>query len=163
MVASVEITAADDWKYSFQDLDLYAGKDAENPYEYSVVEREIRYGAEDSQEVSYLVERIEGKDMFKVSKKEPTDGFNEVLGVFRVAYDAKDAVLGEDGKTTVQEIVIDNIWEIASAINGGNAFLEVAKNDTADKKPLANATFELKVGDVTMIRQKNYMNSRQGR
>ena len=152
VVASVEITAADDWKYSFQDLDLYAGKDAENPYEYSVVEREIRYGAEDSQEVSYLVERIEGKDMFKVSKKEPTDGFNEVLGVFRVAYDAKDAVLGEDGKTTVQEIVIDNIWEIASAINGGNAFLEVAKNDTADKKPLANATFELKVGDVTMIR-----------
>jgi len=152
VVASVEITAADDWKYSFQDLDLYAGKDAENPYEYSVVEREIRYGAEDSQEVPYLVERIEGKDMFKVSKKEPTDGFNEVLGVFRVAYDAKDAVLGEDGKTTVQEIVIDNIWEIASAINGGNAFLEVAKNDTADKKPLANATFELKVGDVTMIR-----------
>lgn len=152
VVASVEITAADDWKYSFQDLDLYAGEDAENPYEYSVVEREIRYGAEDSQEVPYLVERIEGKDMFKVSKKEPTDGFNEVLGVFRVAYDAKDAVLGEDGKTTVQEIVIDNIWEIASAINGGNAFLEVAKNDITDKKPLANATFELKVGDVTMIR-----------
>lgn len=152
VVASVEITAADDWKYSFQDLDLYAGEDAENPYEYSVIEREIRYGGEDSQEVPYLVERIEGKDMFKVSKKEPTDGFNEVLGVFRVAYDAKDAVVGEDGKTTVQEIVIDNIWEIASAINGGNAFLEVAKNDTADKKPLANATFELKVGDVTMIR-----------
>lgn len=152
VVASVEITAADDWKYSFQDLDLYAGEDAENPYEYSVVEREIRYGGEDSQEVPYLVERIEGRDMFKVSKKEPTDGFNEVLGVFRVAYDAKDAVVGEDGKTTVQEIVIDNIWEIASAINGGNAFLEVAKNDTTDKKPLANATFELKVGDVTMIR-----------
>lgn len=152
VVASVEITADDDWKYSFQDLDLYAGEDAENPYEYSVIEREIRYGAEDSQEVPYLVERIEGKDMFKVSKKEPTDGFNEVLGVFRVAYDAKDAVLGEDGKTTVQEIVIDNIWENASAINGGNAFLEVAKNDTTDKKPLANATFELKVGDVTMIR-----------
>lgn len=137
------------WKHTFTQQPQYAGEKAETPYYYYVEETNIHYSGTDTQEAEYFVEPIEGTSFFKVMRVQKTNGFNEVLGVFEAFYPEAEEIEQEDG-SKVKPIAIRNIWNSALPVHKGDANFSITKVASENQEPLAGATFEMAVGDVTM-------------
>lgn len=137
------------WKHTFTQQPQYAGEKAETPYYYYVEETNIHYSGTDTQEAEYFVEPIEGTSFFKVMRVQRTNGFNEVLGVFEAFYPEAEEIEQEDG-SKVKPIAIRNIWNSALPVHKGDANFSITKVASENQEPLAGATFEMAVGDVTM-------------
>ena len=116
------ITAANDWKGSFEGLPKY---DNGEEIIYSVTEIEVDGTTFNNEDIFYKYDTEENN--------------------------GKYAVLGQWKVMTLEDYILQNTWTPATEVVTGSTSFNIYKIDASTEKPLEGVTFELKLSDGSTI------------